>query len=374
MDESRGKWKSGTPRVAIAGGGTGGHLYPGIALAQEFQQRFDAKVMFIGTAYGIENRVLPGLPFAFKKVWMRGLQRKMSPANLLFPLRLVVSLAQSLWHLARFRPNVVIGTGGYASAPALLAAKALRIRTVIQEQNSYPGLVNRLLGNRVDQLHLTYEASRRYFAERPGVYVSGNPVRRGFQKADRSQARKKFGLRDGLVTLFVFGGSQGAHAINHAVLQAIQELMKLEKLQLLWATGPNDFPLVRDKTASAASRVSVHPFIEDMASAYAASDMVLCRAGATTLAEITVCGLPAILVPYPFATAGHQDFNARAMAEHGAAVVIPENELTPETLIAVVAELVSQPEKRARMAEAALKLARPNAAGEIVTRVMELLN
>jgi UDP-N-acetylglucosamine--N-acetylmuramyl-(pentapeptide) pyrophosphoryl-undecaprenol N-acetylglucosamine transferase len=360
-------------RVIIAGGGTGGHLYPGIALAQEFESRWKSDILFIGTTYGIENKVLPRTHYRFKKIWMRGLQRQLTPGNLIFPLRLLVSIFQCAGTMLSFRPQVVIGTGGYVSGPALMAAMLLRLPTVIQEQNSYPGLVNRLLGKWAKQVHVTYEASLPYFKNR-SVLVSGNPVRGEFNKISRSDAAKKFKLHENKITLFVFGGSQGARAINKRVLESIENLLNIVDLQILWATGPNEYEMISKKVKSLDKRAVVLPYIDDMASAYAASDIALCRAGASTLAEITMCGLPAILVPYPFAAAGHQDFNAKAMQQEGAALVIFERDFTTEILVAKVTELVNDEKQRMKISAAARKLGRPTAARDIVAKIAGLIN
>ncbi len=357
--------------MIIAGGGTGGHLYPGIALAQEFQRRGPAEIMFIGTSYGIENKVLPKMNYRLKKIWMRGWQRRLSPGNLLFPLRLLTSLFQCAAAMISFRPQVVIGTGGYVSAPALMAALILGVPTVIQEQNSCPGLVNRFLGKWVKQVHVTYEASLPYF-KNPNTLVSGNPVRGEFNKIARGQAAKKFNLDENKMTLLVFGGSQGARAINQRVLSSFQQLLQFNDLQILWATGPNQYDAIVEK-CKGGGRATILPYIDDMAAAYALADIALCRAGATTLAEIAICGIPAILVPYPYAAAGHQDFNAKTMAAEGAAVVIFERDFTAETLVENVSELIRNSEKRARMAAAARRLGRPEAAQTIVDNIFEII-
>lgn len=329
--------------------------------------------MFIGTAYGIENKVLPKLPYRYKKIWMRGLQRNVSIANLLFPVRLLVSLVQSAFLCTQFRPDVIVGTGGYVSAPVLMAGLALRIPTVIQEQNSYPGLVNRLLGKWVGQLHLTYNDSKRYFKRENEVYVSGNPVRGDFNKLQKTEARHKFGLQPETPTLLIFGGSQGARAINEIVSQSLDVLMQSTEVQLLWAVGEHDWHTVRDSIAEYSERIVARPYIEDMASAYAAADAVICRAGATTLAEIALCGLPAILIPYPHATAGHQVANAKSRERAGAAIMIEQKELTAERLLQVVTDLLKNTEQRQRMSEAARQVAKPNAAAEIVRHITTLI-
>lgn len=365
--------RSESINVVIAGGGTGGHLYPGIALAQEFQKRRPTEIMFIGTSYGIENQILPKTPYRFQKIWMRGLQRKVTPGNLLFPLRLLVSLVQCAYFLLRFRAQVVIGTGGYVSGPALMAAIVLRIPTVIQEQNSYPGLVNRLLGKWVKQVHVTYEDSLPYFRKQSNTFVTGNPIRSEFTQKNQKVARPSFNLQKDKMTLFIFGGSQGAHAINQVVLNCVERLLAFKDLQLLWATGHSDYERVKTQCEPFKENVSVHSFIEDMSAAYAAADFVLCRAGATTLSEITTWGLPAILVPYPYAAAGHQEFNAKTVEKAGAALMISHCALNEDRLLRNIAELIAAPEKRRLMSRAAKKLAKPNAAAEMVDKIEALL-
>ncbi|MFQ5603425.1 MAG: undecaprenyldiphospho-muramoylpentapeptide beta-N-acetylglucosaminyltransferase [bacterium] len=364
---------SGVIRVLFAGGGTGGHLYPAIALAQEFEKRMKTEIMFIGTSYGIESKVLPQTSYIFKKIWMRGLQRKISFSNLMFPLRLLVSLLQCAFYLLRFRPHVVVGTGGYVSGPALMMGLAFGIPTVIQEQNSYPGLVNRVLGNRVNQVHLTYEASESHFKKQKNVFVSGNPSRGEISKLDKTAALKKFQLNMNKTTLLIFGGSQGAYAINRQVLESLESLMKLKDLQILWASGAKDLSDIKTRCEKFQERVRALAFIEDMGAAYAAADLVLCRAGASALAEIAICGLPAILIPYPYAAAGHQEFNARTMEQVGAAIMILEKNLNAETLTQTVAELLDDPQKRTAMSAAALKLARPHAARDIMDKIATLI-
>ncbi|MFQ5649142.1 MAG: undecaprenyldiphospho-muramoylpentapeptide beta-N-acetylglucosaminyltransferase [bacterium] len=360
-------------RVVFAGGGTGGHLYPAVALAQEFTRKRPAEILFIGTSYGIENKVMPKLPYKFKTIWMRGLHRREILSNLLFPVRLLVSLLQCSAIFRAFRPQVVIGTGGYVSGPALMMAVLLGIPTVIQEQNSYPGLVNRLLGKRVRQVHVTFEDSKRYFQGQPNIFVSGNPVRADLTGRESKMARSKFHLSDGKTTLFIFGGSQGAHAINQTVLESLARLLEIKELQILWATGPGDWDEVSTRCRELGERISCHAYLDDMASAYAAADFVLCRSGASALAEIALCGLPAILVPLPTAAAGHQEFNARSVEKAGAGVVILQQHLTAEVLVRTVTDFVRHAKKRRVLSQAASKLARPQAAREIIERILSIV-
>lgn len=360
------------PVIIIAGGGTGGHLYPGIALAQEFQKRMHAEIIFIGTTYGIENRILPSLPYRFEKIAIRGLQRKISAANLLFPFRLVWSLWQCLKLVRKYRPAVIVGTGGYVSGPALMAGLLLHIPTVIQEQNSYPGLVNRMLGNKVNQVHVTFRESMKYFSKKEHIFVSGNPVRGELAGMKKGDARRKFGLHADRFTLFVFGGSQGAQAINRFLLNHLSELLSIDEVQILWATGPGDFAAMQ-RQVRGTQRVHLCDYIEDMPSAYAAADLVICRSGASTLSEIAICGLPAVLIPYPFSAANHQEFNARTVAAAGAAELLLEKELNQPEAIVRIKKLIADKERLQQMSAAQKQLARPGAAKDIVTRVSELI-
>lgn len=357
--------------IVIAGGGTGGHLFPGMALAEHFEKHYQVRIVFIGTSYGIENKILPKTHYIFERIWMRGLQRKIDIGNLLFPLRLVVSLGQCAAIYSRYKPSIVVGTGGYVSGPALLAGLLLGVPTAIQEQNSYPGLVNRLIGKRVSQVHLTFQDSRAYFGSKDSVYVSGNPVRAGLGNVEKAAALERFQLSPEKATIFVFGGSQGARAINKTVTDTLPALKQLGNIQILWAAGKPDFNKISQET-SHYDFVHVYEFIEDMASAYAAADVVLSRAGATALSEIALAGLPAILVPFPFAAAGHQERNARSVEKAGAAQVVPQQEFTATNLLDRLKGLFSDRDKLANMSKAAFALAKPNAAREIADKIMTL--
>ena len=359
--------------IIIAGGGTGGHLYPGIALAQEFEKRHNANIVFIGTAYGIENKILPKYAYVFKKIAIRGLRRKLSFTNLLFPFRFVLSLLQSSFILMHYKPAAIIGTGGYVSGPILMMGILFHVPTFIQEQNSYPGLVNRLLGNRVDQVHVTFKASMKYFHKQKNIFVSGNPVRGAFNSVAKSDALQRFNLQRDKCTLFIFGGSQGAHAINQIVLKSLDRLLENENLQILWATGTADFVEIKKHSASSSNRVSVQKYIDDMPAAYAAANLAVCRSGASTLSEIAICGLPAILIPYPYSAAGHQLFNAQSVADAGAAVLLQEATLTESIFLNTINDLIRNRQKLEDMRQAQFKLARPQAAKDIVAAIEQHL-
>lgn len=363
-------------RIIIAGGGTGGHLFPGIALAEELKRRNkDMKIVFVGTKRGIESKKLPQLGFDLVKISIMGLKRKISIRNLLVPIYLIGGLVQSFALLNRIKPKVVIGTGGYVSYPILLLANLKKIPTLIQEQNSYPGITTRLLAPRVNRVCLTYENSLKYFAcakKEPDKFkVLGNPIREDITQGDRERALKEFNLSPDKKTVFIFGGSQGAHKINLATLEALNDLN--DNLQLLWQTGGKDFDYIKENTKNTKIKLSLHPFVNQMGLAYAVSDLVVSRAGALTLAEITACGKPAILVPYPFATADHQRFNAQELEKKGAAKILPDNQLNRKSLAHLINQLLSDEGALKQMSKASKGLAKLDATSNIVDEIEELL-
>lgn len=360
-------------RVVFAGGGTGGHLYPAIAIAEEFRRRVkNFQCVFVGTERGIEARVVPKLGYRLELVPVRGLLRQLTLRNLLVPYYLIKSIWQCLRLFRQFNPDLIIGTGGYVSGPALLAAWLSRRKFVVQEQNSFPGLVNRWWGERAGLVFLSFTESRQFFRRQTHLRVVGNPVRTNFDCHDRDSTAKKWELQADRTTLLVFGGSQGARKINELMLAILPQFQTLEKFQVLWATGAQNFDEVVRRTAEI-RQVKIIPYIDDMASAFSLADFVLCRAGASTIFELAHYGLPALLVPFPYATADHQTFNARVLEQAGAARLLVEKELTAEKLFSHIQELSLRAEIRQQMAAAAKKMARPQAASEIVENCLALL-
>ncbi len=360
-------------RVLIAGGGTGGHLYPGIAVAQRLRQRqSDCEILFVGTRRGIEQRALPPLGFAFQPITARALPRRLSLAILRTLWSQAVGLVSALLVCLRFRPDVVIGTGAYASAPVVLAGKVMRRPTLLLEQNRVPGRTNRLLSRFADEVHLSFSESRRYFSRKDNLKLSGNPVREGIVRRDRVPAAQKFGLALDKTTLFVFGGSRGARRLNQAVVDALPLLEKIRRLQLILQTGEEDHAWVEAEVAKSRIRAVVAPYLDDIAEAYCLADLVLCRAGATTVAEITACGLAAILVPYPHAADDHQSMNAEKLVQVGAAEMIKDEELTGKRLARIVRRLVMSEHQLRRMAVRARLMARPDAAERVAAAIERL--
>jgi UDP-N-acetylglucosamine--N-acetylmuramyl-(pentapeptide) pyrophosphoryl-undecaprenol N-acetylglucosamine transferase len=359
-------------KVILAGGKTGGHIFPAVAMAEEFKRRYpESKVIFVGTKDGLESRIVPKHGFKLIFICARGLKRKASLRNLMLPCYVLKSLYQSLRILNQERPDLVVGTGGYVSFPMVLSARLRNIPTLIQEQNSYPGVSTRLLAFLVDRVCLSYLSSMEYFLIKRKLTVVGNPVRAEIVSANRYEASRKFNLDPSKKTIFIFGGSQGAHAINQVVLESLDFLS--ENWQLLWQTGESDFVFVSEKAKGKKIKCEILPFIEDMRSAYAASDLVISRAGALTLAEICACGKPSLLIPYPFATADHQRYNAEALQKEGAAEIILQRDLTGEILAQKLFSLFLDEEKLKRMAEQSKKMGRPDATSFLVNEMEKLL-
>ncbi len=330
-------------KVIIAGGGTGGHLYPGIAIARELLKESGNEVLFVGTGQGIEARVLPkeGLPVRYIAV---GKLKGMKLLSIIKTMALLPkSVVQSLLVLRDVRPDVVIGVGGYSSGPMGLAALSLRVPLLIVEPNSYAGLANRALGKLADKVILCFPGTgaQKFFS--PGKTVNLGPlVRQGIEQGDRDRALAGFGLEPGRFTVFVMGGSGGAHAINMAMKRAAPYLNDVRGIQVLHQTGEKDVVTVAEGYRDAGVIAVVLPYIHDMAGAYAASDLVVGRSGATTVAELAVCGRRAVLVPFPFAADNHQEYNATTLAARGTAEVIKQADLTPEKLAGIIKKYSAQ--------------------------------
>jgi UDP-N-acetylglucosamine--N-acetylmuramyl-(pentapeptide) pyrophosphoryl-undecaprenol N-acetylglucosamine transferase len=354
-------------KIMIAGGGTGGHVYPGIAVAEELMRlRPRAEVVFVGGKRGLESRAVPESGFRIRYILTRGFPRR---AWWRWPGALVanlIGLVQALWVVASERPHVVLGTGGYVSGPVAAAAWLLGRPLLLQEQNSIPGLANRCLARVADEVHLSFTEARAYFKRKDNLKVTGNPVRAHILGGDRAQALQAFDLADGKPTLFVFGGSRGAHRINEAALDAMRRLKGRVDLQFILQTGREDFDWARGVVDAEQLPARVLPYLRDIHLAYAVADLVVCRSGAMTLAEIAACGTPAILVPYPHAAHNHQEVNAHNLVERGAAALVLDRELTGERLAKEIAHLVADRQTLRRMSANARTFARLDAAERIV--------
>ena len=351
----------------VAGGGTGGHLYPGIAVARELLRRQpDARVSFAGTAAGIEARVVPAEGFELDLIRSSGIKGKSIASRATGVVRVPLSLGDAWRLLSKRQPHVVMGVGGYSSGPVVLAAALRRIPTLVLEQNAVPGLTNRMLAPWVRAAAVSYEQTLTYFKGRG--FVTGNPVR------DEFFSTSKFELQSSNVRrVLILGGSQGAHAINVAMVAAAPELVRrFPGLALVHQAGDRDVAATRDGYARAGIDARAEPFFPRVAGEMAEAHLVISRAGATTLAELAAAGRPAVLIPFPGATDDHQRKNADVVAAAGGAVVIDQRDLTPEGLAKIVGDLISDGPRLQQMAAAIRTLARRDAAGRICDRLLEL--
>ena len=361
--------KHGGLGMVIAGGGTGGHLFPGIAVAEEFLRRDPGnRILFIGTERGLEKRILGTLGLPLRTIPVEGIKGR-GPARAAGALgKIPAGLFASFRILREFAPAIVLGVGGYASGPAVLAACVMGTATAIAEQNAFPGLTNRILGRFADRIFLSFAASQRWFPERR-TQLTGNPIRAAFL-----DGRPSNGRIDERFTVLVFGGSQGAHAINRFVGEALDRLGHLkDNLRFIHQAGEKERESVEAAYREKGFTAEVSPFIIDMAAAYRAADLLICRAGATSIAEITAGGKAAILIPFPFAVDDHQTKNAEILARAGAAELIRERDLSGELLAAAIERLAGDPEAIRNMEAAAAALGSRRAAEEIVDACLTLV-
>jgi len=349
-------------KIALVSGGTGGHIYPGIAVADELKKRCpEAEIVFLGGREGLESDVVPKAGYRIELIRARALLRKLSYKALSAPFVSLAGFFQAFALLRRFRPQALLSTGGYASLPVVLAAKLLGVPIYLHEQNVLPGFTNRFYARWATEVFLSFEASKKYL---PGT-VTGNPVRREIIEADRETARRKLGYAPGDRVVFIMGGSQGARTINLAVAEALPKLSG--GARIIHVVGRRDAGLVagvlKDKQYPFYRRVD---YLYNIGEMLASADLVISRAGATAIAEFTCRGLPMVLVPFPFSAEGHQDLNAQAVAEAGAGLVIANGDFTPERFRALLADRNLD---WAKMGAASRRLGRPDAAAKIVERM-----
>jgi UDP-N-acetylglucosamine--N-acetylmuramyl-(pentapeptide) pyrophosphoryl-undecaprenol N-acetylglucosamine transferase len=348
-------------KLVIAGGGTGGHLFPGIAVAEALHELDPAsEVLFVGTAKGIESRAVPKAGFRLALIEVAGLKGMGASHKLKSLMKLPLALWQSRRILSDFGADAVLGVGGYASGPVLVAARSLGLPTAICEQNSVPGITNRILSTLVDRIFVTFPASTTFFPPHKTALV-GNPVRKSFREA---ALRPAPAVERGLV--FTFGGSQGARPLNEGVPAALGLLLqKGHAVQALHQAGKDAVDATQQRYQQAGVTADVTPFIDDMVSAYRRAHVVICRAGATSCAELTALGIPAILIPFPQAADDHQTKNAADLVHQHAAVLLPQASLTPETLASAIERLLTNEQERAQLAKGALDAGRLSAAVDV---------
>lgn len=356
----------------ITGGGTGGHTSPALAIVQELR-RHDPKVVlqWVGRKGAIEERVsaVNGVPFVSVpgEGWPRGNRLR----RLWVAFKLMVGVLRAAWVVRRFRPDVVIGVGGYVALPVVWAAQRLRVPTVIHEQNKRLGMTNRILARRAARIFLSYENTLGRYPKDKAL-VAGNPVRAGFaDPPSMKEARQTFGLDLDVPVVLVSGGSQGARTLNQAMSEALAHFAARE-VQFIWMTGKADYEQAQTAASKAPARVKVFAFIDDMVSACASADLIVSRAGASSTAEISVLGKPSILIPYRFATDNHQEQNARAFEEAGAAILLSDDACTGATLTQIIRDTLADKERLSALGRAATALAKPAAGKTIVAEVVRV--
>ena len=353
----------------MAAGGTGGHVFPAIAIADEIKKlRTNAEILFVGTKGKIETRVVPQKGYLLAFIWISGFHRSLQLDNLLFPIKVVVSFVQSFFLIKRFQPNIVIGTGGYVCGPVLYIASLLGIPIVVHESNSFPGITTRMLLTRAARIFTAFSATARWLKRKNNIELAGTPTRDVLGTVSREDGIKFFNLDPSKKTVFVFGGSLGAASINEAVKLLVNDFID-SNIQLIWQTGKTDTVLVKEMATM--KNCWVNTFIDKMEYAYSAADVVVCRAGATTLAELTRLGKASILIPYPRAAADHQTVNAQTMVDAGAAVMISDRDAKMK-LKAAISSIINDDRKRLQMCQASRALGKPNAGKDIALRILEL--
>lgn len=365
-------------KIIISGGGTGGHIFPAVAIADALKKRLDdPDILFIGAKGRMEMEKVPAAGYPIKGLWISGIQRRLTLKNLSFPFKLISSILKARRIMKSFKPDVAIGTGGYASGPMLRVASRKGIPSLIQEQNSFPGITNRLLSKTVDRICVAYEGMGRYFPDSK-ITITGNPVRKDIIEKEGKvvEAMEFFGLKEVMKTILVVGGSQGARSINRALGEQLEEILKAD-VQLIWQCGKTFLPqaeeIVELLNSSAKARVKVSDFIYRMDLAYAAADIVISRAGAIAISELCIVGHPLILVPLPGAAEDHQTKNAFALTEMDAAILLPDDELDKK-LASTLHALITDEGKQAAMKKNILRFARPDATEKITDEVIKLLD
>jgi UDP-N-acetylglucosamine--N-acetylmuramyl-(pentapeptide) pyrophosphoryl-undecaprenol N-acetylglucosamine transferase len=365
---------SGTAfRLLISGGGTGGHVFPAIAIADEVKALLpEAELFFIGAEGRIEMERVPQAGYPIEGLWISGFQRKLSFQNLLFPFKLIASLWKADRLIRRFRPDVVVGVGGYASGPTLNRAQARGIPTLIQEQNSFPGVTNRLLARRADKICVAYEGMERFF-QPDKIILTGNPVRKDLLEnlPDPPTAKQKLGLDPDRPLVVLIGGSLGARSLNDAMAASAESLKNRPDVQFIWQVGRLYEKEFQNTETARLEHVRAVAFLEDMPAIYAAADILICRAGALTLSEICLLGKASILVPSPNVAEDHQTRNARALSNREAAILIPDPEIK-DRMVKAALDLLSDPGQIAALEKNARAMGKPAAGQNIAMEILKL--
>jgi UDP-N-acetylglucosamine--N-acetylmuramyl-(pentapeptide) pyrophosphoryl-undecaprenol N-acetylglucosamine transferase len=364
----------GPVRILMAAGGTGGHVYPAIAIADAIKEKHpDAEILFAGTRDRMEWTAVPKSGYEISSVWISGFHRRLTPQNLLFPVKLLVSIMQSYKIIKKFKPDAVVACGGFASGPIGWTAAKTGVPLVLQEQNSFPGVTNRMLAKYASRIFTAFDDASEYLPKEK-IMIAGNPVRANLAGMDKQEALKQFGFDEHHPTLFVMGGSGGAKSVNDAMLQNLAYLHDELGLQIIWQCGVRYLNELKDTiNTESLPNLRLLDYIDNMAAAYAVSDLVISRAGAGACSELMLTGKPAVLVPSPHVAGDHQAKNAEAMVADGAAVLLKDEDVQT-SLHQVVDALIFDKKELNKMAEKALALAKPNAAAIIADEVLQIVS
>lgn len=361
-------------KFILSGGGTGGHIYPAVAIADEIKKRLpNAEILFVGAQDKMEMKKVPQAGYPIEGLWISGIQRSNLLANFSFPFKLVSSLWNARKIIHRFRPDACIGTGGFASGPLMWAAAQKGIPVMVQEQNSFPGITNKLLKNKAFAICTAYDNMESFFPK-DKVYLTGNPIRANLFEnlKDKASAKKDFNINPNKPVILSVGGSLGARTLNNAWLSGFKDLIE-EDIQLIWQTGKLEFNKISNNSHLKNKNIHITEFIYNMKEAYAAADIIVSRAGAMAISELCLVGKPTLLVPFPFAAEDHQTKNAQNLTSHQAAIMITDQQ-APELLVKNCLELVKNKEKQEGLATNLRKLAKANATKDIVDILFKKLN
>lgn len=363
-------------KVLISGGGTAGHINPAITIAKYLQQKIvNVEVLFVGTSKGLETKLVTREGFELKLIKVRGFKRKLSIDTLVTIKEMFQGLLEARKIIKDFNPDLVIGTGGYVCGPVLFNAAIMKIPTLIHEQNAFPGATNRILSRFVNIVAISFKESKEFFkSAEEKIILTGNPIRQEMLENDREKARIKLGISMDRAFVLIFGGSRGAEKINKCVMEMIKNSYKSEDCDILFATGEKQYESIsKELESNNFQSLKIVPYIYEMSDVMNAADLVICRAGAITISELTALGIPSIMIPSPYVTANHQEHNARALEKYGAAVVITEKELNKEILYQQIKDLLKDRDQLSKMGKNAKKIGITNAVEKIYSSIQTIL-
>ena len=368
-------------RVLVTGGGTGGHIYPALAVAQSILKKYPSgEVLYIGTDKGLENKIVPQANIPFQTIDVEGLQRKFSVRGIKTIFKALKGTGEALKIVKKFGPQVVIGTGGYVCGPVVLAARMLKIPTIIHEQNALPGITNRMLARFVDKILITFPESSKHFANKEKIIITGLPIREEIFGITKEEGYLNFNFNPKKKTLLVTGGSRGAQSINWAMIEAYPELIKRKDLQIIHITGQFGYEDIISRLEGKGinlekyGNIILRPYLHQMEYALAIADLYVARAGATFLAEVTAKGIPGVLVPYPYAAENHQEFNARALVDQEAAIMILDKDMNGTKLYTEIINMIDNPHKLKEMGKNSKKAGNTESLAKIIEVIEELAN